>query len=52
MIKPDWTHHLTHLVAGTALALLIGWWAGHFILIPTIFLIVYFAWQYFNGLRL
>jgi len=52
MIKPNWTHHLTLLVAGTALALLIGWWAGHIILVPVIFLIVYLTWQDFNGLRL
>jgi len=52
MIKPDWTHHLTRLAAATALALLIGWWSGQLVLVPAVFLTVFLAWQYFNGLRL
>jgi two-component system phosphate regulon sensor histidine kinase PhoR len=52
MIKPNWTRHLTYLIVGTALALLIGWWSGQLVLIPAIFLLAYLAWQFYNSLRL
>ncbi len=52
MIKPGWTHHLTRLAAGTALALLFGWWSGQMILIPGAVLLLYLAWQFYNVLRL
>jgi len=52
MIKTNWTHHLTLLAIGVSMALLVGWWSGHIILIPGIFLLVYLAWQFYNSLRL
>ena len=52
MIKPNWTRHLTYLIVGTALALLIGWWSGQLVLIPAIFLLAYLTWQFYNSLRL
>lgn len=52
MLKPDWKYHLTRLATGISLALLFGWWSGHIILIPGIVLLLYFAWQVFNSLRL
>ena len=39
-------------MVGTALAVLIGWLAGHMVIVPGIFLIAYLAWQFFNSLRL
>ena len=52
MIKTNWTHHLTLLAFSASLALLIGWWSGHIILIPGLFLLAYLAWQFYNSLRL
>lgn len=52
MIKTNWTRHLTLLAIGASMALLVGWWSGHIILIPGIFLLVYLAWQFYNSLRL
>ena len=52
MLKPNWKLHLTRLATGIAVALLIGWWSGHMILIPGTFLLLYLAWQVFNSLRL
>lgn len=52
MIKSDWTYHLTRLASGTVLALLIGWWSGHLVLIPGVFLLLYLAWHLANSFRL
>ena len=52
MIKAGWTYHLTRLAIGALLALLVGWWSGHLILVPAIFLLLYLAWQLYNSLRL
>ena len=52
MIKANWTRHLTLLAIGASLAVLIGWWSGHIILVPAVFLLAYLAWQIYNSLRL
>ena len=52
MIKLNWKYHLARLAAGTAVALLIGWWSGQLVLVPGIFLLLYLAWQFYNSLRL
>lgn len=52
MIKSDWKFHLTRLALGTLLAFLIGWWSGHLILVPALFLLLYLAWHLANSLRL
>ncbi|MBT8070006.1 MAG: phosphate regulon sensor histidine kinase PhoR, partial [Gammaproteobacteria bacterium] len=52
MIKLNWTYHLGRLLLWVLLALLLGLWAGHWLLVPSIFLAGYVAWQLFNGFRL
>ncbi len=52
MIKQNWTYHLTRLLLGITLALLLGWWFGQFVLIPGLFLVGYLAWQVYNSFRL
>ncbi|MBT8073599.1 MAG: DUF3329 domain-containing protein, partial [Xanthomonadales bacterium] len=52
MIKLNWTYHLGRLLLWMLLALLLGLWAGHWLLVPSIFLAGYVAWQLFNGFRL
>jgi len=48
----NWTYHLTRLVTGVTLALIVGWWSGHLVLVPGLFLLLYLAWQFYNSLRL
>lgn len=43
---------MTRLALGTLLALLAGWWAGHAVLVPVVFLLLYLAWHLANSLRL
>ncbi len=52
MIKSDWTYHLTRLLGGVLVALLIGWWSGQLLVMMGIFLLAYLAWQLYNSLRL
>ena len=48
----SWKYHLSRLSAGLLLAILLGWVSGYTILLPAIFLLVYFVWQTFNSIRL
>lgn len=52
MIRSEWTNHLIRLAGAGLLALLVGWWSGHPVLVPAIFLLLYLAWQLYNSLRL
>lgn len=52
MIKSDWKFHLTRLAIGALLVILIGWWSGHVVLVPVLFLLLYLAWHLANSLRL
>jgi two-component system phosphate regulon sensor histidine kinase PhoR len=52
MNKPAWRHHLTALALAAVPVLLIGWWAGHPVLVPFVSLLAYLAWQFYNSLRL
>ena len=52
MLKRNWTFHLIRLGVLAALVLLTGWLSGHFMLITGLFLVLYLAWTFYNGLRL
>ena len=52
MLKRSWTFHLIQLGIIASLVLLTGWLSGHFMLITSLFLILYLAWTFYNGLRL
>ena len=52
MINHGWTFHLIRLTVALSMALLVGWWSGHMILIPGLFLFFYAAWQTYNSVRL
>ena len=52
MLKRSWTFHLIRLGIFAVLVLLIGWLSGHVILITGLFLTLYLAWTFYNGLRL
>ena len=43
---------IIRLFAGLLLAMLIGWWSDHLILVPAIFLLAYLARQIYNAIRL
>ena len=52
MIQADWKQYLTNLLLGISLALLVGWWSGHVILVPSVFLLLYLTWHLYNSIRL
>lgn len=52
MINQKLTHHLTRLLLGIAIALLLGWWLEQLVLISGLFLVAYLAWQVYNSFRL
>lgn len=52
MIQADWKRYLTHLLLGITLALLVGWWSGHVVMVPAIFLLIYLTWHLYNSMRL
>ena len=52
MLKRSSTFHLIRLGVLAALVVLAGWLAGHVILITGLFLVLYLAWTFYNGLRL
>jgi len=52
MRNRGWTIHLVRLVLAVLLALLIGWWSGHLLLVSALFLLATLAWQIFNSFQL
>lgn len=52
MIKSDWKFHLIRLAIGMLLAFLVGWWSGHLLLVPVLFLLLFLTWHLTNSLRL
>jgi two-component system phosphate regulon sensor histidine kinase PhoR len=52
MIQADWKQYLTKLMLGISMSLLVGWWSGHVILVPAVFLLLYLTWHLYNSIRL
>lgn len=52
MLKRDWVYHLIRLGAFVFLAILVAWLSGHPVPVIGLFLVLYLAWQFYNGFRL
>lgn len=52
MLTRGWTYHLIRLFIVAVLALLIGWWSGHLLVVTGLFLLLGLLWQLFNSFKL